>query len=354
MTFRPRRAWLALLGGLALLLASLSWSSAHVAGRTGYADVSLLGSTLRYRLTLGPDALAPLGGAYDSLPSLIARHVEIRADGTPCAPVPGGVAPPSAERASLVATVDYACPAGIERLTLRDDLVDRLGPDFHTLARIALPDAVRQFVFEPDRRVVEIALGTAEADPAPPMETSAAAFFRLGIEHILTGFDHLLFLGALLLRGGGLGSILGIVTAFTLAHSLTLALAVLRIVSVPPEIVEPLIALSIVYVAAENLLLARPSRRRWIEGFAFGLVHGLGFAGALLELELPREMLVWSLLAFNLGVEAGQLAAVALLLPVLAWLQRAGRGRRATTVLAATVLTAGLALLADRILLALG
>ena len=353
MTFRPRRARLALLGCLALLLAPLPRPSAHVAGRTGYADVSLLGSTLRYRLTLGPDALASLDGAHDGLPSLIARHVEVRANGTPCAPVPGAVAPPTVERASLVATVDYACPAGIERLALRDDLVDRLGPDYHTLARIALPDAVRQFVFEPDRRVVEIVLGTAAAEPAAPMEASAAAFFRLGIEHILTGFDHLLFLGALLLRGGGLGSILGIVTAFTLAHSLTLALAVLRVVSVPPEIVEPLIALSIVYVAAENLLLARPSRRRWIESFAFGLVHGLGFAGALLELELPREMLVWSLLAFNLGVEAGQLAAVALLLPLLAWLQQAGR-RRATAILAATVLTAGLALLADRILVALG
>jgi hypothetical protein len=346
------RRWL---GGavlpIAIALVLPGPAPAHVAGSTGYAAVSVTGGTVRYRLTIGVDALATLGGAYGSLADLIARHVEILADGVACAPVPGLVTPPSQDRASVVAIVDYACPRGLREFTLRDGLPDRLGADYHTLASIERPDGMLQFVLESNRREARVAVAPAAPESASGSSEpgGVVAFFRLGVEHILTGFDHLLFLLALLLRGGSLGAVLGIVTAFTLAHSITLALAVLRIVSVPSAVVEPLIALSIAYIAAENILVARPVGRRWIESFLFGLVHGLGFAGALLELDLPSSTLARTLLSFNLGVEAGQLVAVALLLPILAWIRRLEWGRSAATILSAMVLTAGLVLLIERV-----
>ena len=111
-------------------------------------------------------------------------------------------------------------------------------------------------------------------------------FVELGVKHILTGYDHLLFLVALLATARGLWSVVRIVTAFTLAHSITLTLGALGIVSIPDRIIEPLIAATIVWVALENLVVAEPDRKRWIWSFGFGLVHGLGFASALTELGL--------------------------------------------------------------------
>ncbi len=157
---------------------------------------------------------------------------------------------------------------------------------------------------------------------------------------------------ALVLGGGGIGSLFAVVTAFTVAHSITLAVAVLGAASPPAWIVEPVIALSIVYVAAENVFLKRTASWRWAVGFAFGLVHGFGFAGALLELDLPPAALAGALLSFNLGVEAGQAAVIAAFLPALLWFRRVAWERRAVTALSAVVLVAGLAFLVDRVLVA--
>jgi len=137
-----------------------------------------------------------------------------------------------------------------------------------------------------------------------------ASYFQLGVEHILGGWDHLAFLFALLVAARGLRSLVAVVTAFTAAHSITLALAALDLVRVPGRLVELAIALSIAYVAAEVLLVRRPGAR-WIEAFVFGLVHGLGFAGFLRESLVLEPLKVTALLGFNLGVEAGQLAVVA-------------------------------------------
>jgi hydrogenase/urease accessory protein HupE len=156
-----------------------------------------------------------------------------------------------------------------------------------------------------------------------------AVFIPAGIEHILIGPDHVLFLVGLMLLGVTLWRLATIVTAFTLGHSVTLSLAALDVVSPPASIVEPVIALSIVFVGADNLLVQRDRRqtpgevalpprdiRAWVAG-AFGLVHGFGFASVLKEFGLPLTALGWSLFSFNVGVEIGQLAivlAVALLL----------------------------------------
>jgi hypothetical protein len=166
-------------------------------------------------------------------------------------------------------------------------------------------------------------------------------FFVLGVEHIATGYDHLLFLFALLLGGGGIRALIGIVTAFTVAHSLTLAVATLDLVSLPSRPVEAMIALSIAWVALENLVFDR-SRGRWRITFAFGLVHGFGFATILREMELPARGLLASLLAFNLGVEAGQVAIVLAAAPLLVAVERARRRRAVVSVASAAILVVAL------------
>ena len=174
----------------------------------------------------------------------------------------------------------------------------------------------------------------AEAAP-PPSRTHAdppSSFLREGIHHIVTGYDHVLFLLCLLLPSvmrrtpGGwqpvqrltqaVMPVLAIVTAFTLAHSITLALAALKLASLPPSFIEPAIAATIVLAAFDNV---RPIFRgpRALVTFAFGLIHGFGFAGVLSELDLPASQFAWALLQFNLGLELGQIAIVALVTTLL-------------------------------------
>jgi hydrogenase/urease accessory protein HupE len=142
------------------------------------------------------------------------------------------------------------------------------------------------------------------------------SFFTLGMEHILTGYDHLLFLLALLIRKQKLKQYISVITAFTLAHTITLTLTVLGIINIPSFIVEPAIAISICYVAVENIFRKTISKR-WIITFLFGLIHGMGFADLLKEMNIPWTHLAVSLISFNIGIEVIQLAIVLVLLPVL-------------------------------------
>ena len=155
---------------------------------------------------------------------------------------------------------------------------------------------------------------TASFAAARPWTQVFASFVRLGVEHIFTGYDHLAFLMCLLLGAANRRSLIWTVTAFTLAHSVTLSAATLNIVHLPGPLVETAIAATIIYVAVENLTGSRLVQRPWITG-AFGLIHGFGFAGALQEIGLPQGQTALSLLAFNLGVEIGQLVFVG-----VAWL----------------------------------
>lgn len=185
-----------------------------------------------------------------------------------------------------------------------------------------------------------------------------AAYFREGVVHIWEGFDHLLFLLSLLLpavlvRRDGLWrvapsfraaavDVAKVVTAFTLAHSITLSLAVLGVVSLPSRLVESAIALSVLLAALNNLWPV-VAEGRWLAAFGFGLLHGFGFAGALAELGLPSGSLALSLAGFNLGVEAGQLAVVAAFLPV-AFLLRERRGYLRYLLAGGSTAIAGIAL----------
>ena len=162
----------------------------------------------------------------------------------------------------------------------------------------------------------------ATVQGATPRLEVAMAYLSLGIEHIVTGYDHLVFLFGLLVVARSLRDIAGVVTGFTLAHSLTLSLAALGWLTVPSSVVEPLIALSIVWVGLENLL-DPPAKRRFFLTIGLGLVHGLGFAGLLREIGFPEGRLLLSLATFNLGVEIGQFGVVLLVLPALQLLRRA-------------------------------
>lgn len=151
-----------------------------------------------------------------------------------------------------------------------------------------------------------------------------AAYTVLGIEHILSGYDHLLFVLALLFLVGFRRRLVGVITAFTVAHSLTLASSALGLLTLRSAPVEAAIALSILLVAAESLGTRQTLARRWpaLVSFLFGLVHGLGFAGALKEVGLPESHLPLALLTFNVGVELGQLAVVLLAWLLTRWLSR--------------------------------
>lgn len=149
------------------------------------------------------------------------------------------------------------------------------------------------------------------------------SFFRLGVMHIFTGYDHLAFLVGLLIVTTSLGSLVKIITSFTVAHSITLALATFNIVVLPTRLTESVIALSIVYVALENLLSVRAIQRYRIT-FLFGLAHGFGFSNILREMDLSRLHLGLSLFSFNFGVEIGQLAFVLVLFPLILYIASVG------------------------------
>jgi hypothetical protein len=222
------------------------------------------------------------------------------------------------------------CAAVPASLSVGYTLLFDLDPQHRGLLRLEEQGRTHTAVFGPDHDTWQyeghsVALGRQFLD-----------YFQTGVWHIWTGFDHILFLGALLLpavlehRGGrwqavatfrqAFFEVCKIVTAFTIAHSITLSLAVLGFITLPSRLIESAIAASVV-VAALNNLFPLIEKRLWIVAFVFGLVHGLGFANVLTELALPKPALAVSLVSFNLGVEVGQLAIVATFLP-LAYLSR--------------------------------
>ena len=158
------------------------------------------------------------------------------------------------------------------------------------------------------------------------MTSSYRQFLKLGLEHIFTGYDHLVFLFGLLIVGGSFRAAVKIITSFTIAHSITLALATFNLVTLSGRIVEPLIAASIMYVGIENLF-RRDLNRRWMLTFGFGLVHGLGFATVLRDLGVGANggSVAVPLLSFNLGVELGQLTIASVALPLIWKLSRLPR-----------------------------
>ena len=339
--------------GLVVLTGGAIPALAHTGGSTGYASITVHHSTVRYTVTLPTAALtSPMaedlrlaqGGsvqARERLLDVIRRAIGLRADGTRCEPGPGVVEPSAFDAPSFTMLVDFACPAGLRELDVRDDIFDVLGRDHHTLTKVEWPGATRQFAFEAGAREARFSIGRSTG-------RETASFVFLGVEHILTGWDHLLFLLGLLLRGGGWLALAKIITAFTLAHSVTLALAVLDIVVLPDRLVEAVIALSIAFVAAENLFLRPVVARRWLVSFCFGLVHGFGFSSALRALGLPSHGLLLSLFGFNAGVEIGQALVVAVALPALVLVRNTRWERRMIWSSSLAILLVGVVLFVER------
>jgi hydrogenase/urease accessory protein HupE len=222
----------------------------------------------------------------------------------------------------VTAVYHFADVKSVQKISLDDAMYLENTPNYTNLLVFKEGNRVSETVLKGDQRHWETTIGEATEGGAQAEARSGwIDFLFLGAEHIITGYDHLLFLLALLLRKQSFKQYAAIVTAFTIAHSITLSLAVLSVVSVPSRWVEAIIALSICYVAVENLIREKISHRVLIT-FLFGLIHGLGFAGILTEMDIPRTHLALSLISFNAGIEIVQITLVALLLPLLGMWQR--------------------------------
>ena len=248
----------------------------------------------------------------DALATFFAGKVEFINEDRPCRPSSPTLQPdedPSRIRVDFA----FACqdPVG-ENVGISFYFFNEFGPDHSTLATIRRGQTVKEFVFTQTRTDFHL---------APGLLAQAGSFLFLGTEHIFTGYDHILFLVGLLVIWRGAMNIVKIVTSFTVAHSITLILAALSVVTLPSRLVESVIALSIAYVGIENIVV-KEIRGRWRVAFLFGLMHGFGFAEVLREMGLPSRGLVLSLLSFNVGVEIGQLAIVAVCFPLIYYASR--------------------------------
>lgn len=385
----------ALLGLLPLVLWPPVDAAAH--GRSvSYSSWALTEDGARVQVRIALLELTRLGiplpgvagpgreGSDDPVGTYLADRLDLLVDGTACR---RDAAPTHRqdEQGFAVYRWSLTCEASGERRIRSRILLDRAPSHLH-FARLTLPAAdgrpariLERVLTEADPDWTLPGPGAADIDPAESAGTSLTGYGALGIEHILTGWDHLAFVLALVLLAGSLGEVARLVTGFTIAHSITLALATLRWVEPQTGPVEAVIGFSVALIAAENawllggrgltipalataglLVLALlaaagigtlpvlallglalftashfgllgtardPGRLRVLLAFAFGLVHGFGFAGVLAEMSLPTERLAAALLGFNVGVEIGQLAVVAVLWPVLVWLESVRGGR---------------------------
>jgi hydrogenase/urease accessory protein HupE len=319
-----------------LLILHQTSALAHSGDATGFASIQVQGQIVRYTLTPTPTLKIDAAKLADT----INKKITITADGKPCL---------AARNTGL--TQDFHCDHAPLELSVRDDCMDTLGASHHVIALITWQGGSQSFSFADQTRVAVIAIKPATSTTSTDNASmSVGSFFFLGVEHIVTGYDHLLFLLALILCGGNLIQLLKIITAFTLAHSITLAAAALNIITLPSVLVEAVIALSIAYVAFENLYPRYAISKRWTISFVFGLMHGFGFSSVLREIGLPQDNLIWSLLNFNLGVEAGQLAAVVIVLPALFLLRKTAWEAKVVRLVSAVVMGVGVALFIERIL----
>lgn len=312
---------------------------------SGRIFVTIRGQELDVRMELGASALEDLAHLPDyslderTSPALAKQLVEVALMGGELRTSEGGLcswSQPSAqiEQRRVILAAVVRCPAAAVKLVWKLPVVEGMKDGFQILGKADFNGT--SVAFEADRSHSTITLA--------PTPNGFGDFILIGIEHIGAapsewlgadrrlklpdGIDHILFILALVLGGGGVWGLLKTVTGFTLGHSATLACVALGWVQVPSRLVESAIALSIVVVAAEDLihnLWGRVPRHRWRIAAVFGLVHGFGFATALASLHLEKGRLMVPLVGFNLGVEVGQAIIVLLIFPALCWLQKSQR-----------------------------
>ena len=297
---------------------------AHTNNSEGYSLIEVNEKNLIYELKLD---LIELGHSMNkemkenqyfdtkAVQDYINSHINLYADSTK---VEGTIENSDVEtindRQFAVINLNYRLEQKPQKLSLDYNMfLDDSDPSHANYATIKLDGKQQEAVLSYESR--ELAIGEVT------FMQSATQFLLLGLEHIFTGYDHILFVISLLFGAKTFRNILSLVTAFTIAHSLTLILATLEIVQLPGRFVESAIALSIIYVALINIFSPDSKHQPWL-AFGFGLIHGFGFAGILSEMRLDGNHLATSLLSFNIGIEIGQLIIVSVIFPILLWVKK--------------------------------
>ncbi|MBT2231523.1 HupE/UreJ family protein [Nonomuraea sp. NEAU-A123] len=372
----PPRRWLAavllaaILGGVLTDLVLPAPAAAHDVTTTAQAEVTGTGSNVKVVLDLEYDLLMKSAWLYaeaydakerteqlrqlkinrDAVTAYVTGRFAVAYGDKPCAPTPVGDADVRLRDkvAFAVVTLTYACQGESGQA--------------HAISSALFPDS-ESFVHS-TKTIVRYDLDGEKgsgvlAATAPTLRvgehkasSQIGEFFLLGAEHLLFGLDHVLFLLALLIGARRLRDVIVTASAFTAAHSITFLLAAMGIVDVPSAIVEPIIAGSIIVVALANLLGRAEDRLgKWRLPivFAFGLVHGLGFAGALDIDQSGSWALLLSLLSFNLGIEAAQLAIIAVLFPLLVLLRRTSAARWTVAAMSVPIVAVSLYWFVERI-----
>ncbi|MEH7502261.1 HupE/UreJ family protein [Neobacillus drentensis] len=324
------RAFLSLFIVTLIFFTNGSTSFAHTVKSMGYSKLNIKGKTIDYELFLDQiDMLEQfdtnkdkhleneeLSSQTERIESVLQKDLRIDVDSKPL--TMELLSMDLAEKGStsgVVFKLRLTADEAIEQFNLHYNLLFEDAPLHTNVFLVHSGEYFYQDILDTKKRDVQITIAQ------PEIGSVLWEYFVLGIEHILTGYDHLLFLLSLVLIASRFKDALKIVTAFTIAHSITLFLVATDRIQVSSHWVEALIALTICYVAVENMFVQK-AKWRWLLTALFGLIHGMGFAGALAETGLPKSNLIGSLLTFNLGVEAGQLMVLCLLLPFLLWLRR--------------------------------
>jgi hypothetical protein len=289
------------------------------------------------RPAIGRDGLE---GESKLLLSYVGQGFTVANDGAACPPALPRRVMLHQQTDKVVFAVTYRCAAELNVLTVKSVLFNEETTPHQIIGTLHHIRALEHYFFTPGmkeaviptRQLAQVLPSVTGGrqfhmatpppgafDPKPA--TGFLTFVGQGVLHILSGADHLLFILSLLVVIRDWKQLAAVVTSFTVAHSVTLALGALQVVRISPLIIEPMIALTIIYVAVENVVRLDPRARLGVT-FAFGLIHGFGFSSVLRDLGLERAALVPALLGFNLGVELGQLMVVAPLFPLVMWLQR--------------------------------
>jgi hydrogenase/urease accessory protein HupE len=272
------------------------------------SDVDRVARTSVFDQQSGLVDAARLAASTVAIAAYLTSHVVVQgADGAPCR---AGVVEIAPDQDGVTARLTWSCNEVKGDLIYRSTVLFDLDPGAKQIVLIGPEQNARQTLLDPSQTEVRI------SGPSPPLFDVVRRYVEAGVEHIFLGYDHVAFLVAIVLWARRLWPVIKIVTAFTLAHSITLSLAALQIVTIPSAVVEPAIAASIVYVAIENFFSSN-IEGRWRDTFVFGLIHGFGFASALQEFGLPQGAVVPALAAFNIGVEVGQVAIVSIVIPLL-------------------------------------
>jgi hypothetical protein len=287
----------------------------EVDGGTVLADLLLAAADVERALgvSLRPEGLRKVDEAHlrkilNPLLDYLRRHVAVRqADGSPCALEHEE---PQPEDDGIWISLRWSCNAPEGGLLYHNTLFLEINPQALQVGLLLRGDDLSQVLL--NRETPELKL----TEPPPPRSVLIRQYVFSGTGHIFIGYDHIAFLIALLLWATRLWPVVKIVTGFTVAHSLTLSCAVLGWFRIPGEVIEPLIAATIMYAALENFF-SSDIHRRWLTAFLLGLLHGFGFAGVLQAYGLPEGELATALISFNVGVELGQVAIILLAMPLL-------------------------------------